>query len=115
MAESTPQVKTALVFPPIVYGPGQGPVNQRSIQIPTLAKVTLQRGKGFQVGEGLNRWGEVHVQDLGRLFLALVERALSAVTADGDGVWNSDGLYLVNSGETVSSVQNDSTRSLYPW
>ncbi|POR33933.1 Nad dependent epimerase dehydratase family protein, partial [Tolypocladium paradoxum] len=94
VADNTPQVNTALVFPGIVYGQGQGPVNQRSIQIPELAKATLQRGRGLQVGKGLSRWGNVHIQDVGKLFVGLVDRALPS-----SQLWNLNGLYLSGVGE----------------
>lgn len=97
--EST--IETALVFPPIIYGVGEGVVNQRSIQIPELARVTLEKGHGVRVGPGLSRWGNVHIRDLGRLFGALVE---AATKPKGDSkLWNDDGIYLTGVGEIVSS------------
>jgi hypothetical protein len=44
--------KTALIFPPIIYGKGNGPVNQRSIQIPELSRVAIQTRQTVQVGKG---------------------------------------------------------------
>ena len=101
VAASSPQVNTALVFPGIIYGQGQGPVNQRSIQIPNLAKAVIQRGRGVQVGQGLSRWADVHVQDVGSLFVALVEKALAHAEANSQ-LWNTNGLYLTGVGELVS-------------
>lgn len=99
VAQSTPNVKTAVVPPPIIYGEGRGPGNQRSVQAPELAKVTLQRGKGLQVGLGLSRWGNVHVRDLSRLFLRLVEKAVER--DEDDQVWGLNGIYLTGAGEMV--------------
>ncbi|KAJ0330756.1 hypothetical protein COL5a_003060 [Colletotrichum fioriniae] len=100
VAADEPKVNTALVFPPIIYGRGIGPVNQRSVQIPSLAKATLDRGRGVQVGKGLSRWGNVHVEDIAQLIARLVERAAEA---KGEGeVWNENGLYLTGVGEIVS-------------
>ncbi|KAL3957052.1 hypothetical protein ACCO45_007630 [Purpureocillium lilacinum] len=98
VAASSPQVNTALVFPGIIYGQGQGPVNQRSIQIPNLAKAVIQRGRGVQVGQGLSCWADVHVQDVGSLFVALVEKALAHAEANSQ-LWNTNGLYLTGVGE----------------
>ncbi|ETS84177.1 hypothetical protein PFICI_02202 [Pestalotiopsis fici W106-1] len=92
-----PSIETALVFPPIIYGVGEGVTNQRSIQIPELARVTLERGHGVRVGPGLNKWGNVHIRDLGRLFGALVD-ATSKPKSDFK-LWNKDGLYLTGVGE----------------
>lgn len=99
VAQSTPHVKTAVVPPPIIYGEGRGPGNRRSVQAPELAKVTLQRRKGLQVGPGLSRWGNVHVRDLSRLFLCLVEKAVEG--DEDDRVWGSNGIYLTGAGEMV--------------
>ncbi|UNI18440.1 hypothetical protein JDV02_004708 [Purpureocillium takamizusanense] len=96
---NTPQVNTALVFPGIIYGPGQGPGNQRSIQIPSLADAVLKRGRGVQVGRGLSRWANVHVQDVGALFVALVEKAIAPRAAKDAQLWNTNGLYLTGVGE----------------
>ncbi|PYH96500.1 NAD(P)-binding protein [Aspergillus ellipticus CBS 707.79] len=83
---------TALIFPPIIYGSGRGPINQRSIQIPELARVTMQRGKGVQVGKGESTWSNVHISDVSSIFVKLVEKA---VQGDMDGrVWNESGLYF---------------------
>ncbi|KAH8895669.1 NAD(P)-binding protein [Thozetella sp. PMI_491] len=94
---STPQVKAALVFPPIIYGTGRGPVNQRSVQIPELARVTLERKRGLQVGEGLSSWGNIHIRDVSELFVKLTEKAVER-TAD-ERLWNQNGLYLTGIAE----------------
>ncbi|KAJ3542386.1 hypothetical protein NM208_g4124 [Fusarium decemcellulare] len=97
VASDTPHVRTAVVIPPIIYGQGRGPVNKRSIQIPELAKATLQRRKGLQVGPGLSRWGNVHIQDLSQLILRLVEKAVRGV--DDDKIWGANGIYFTGVGE----------------
>lgn len=89
--------KAALVLPPLIYGKGTGPVNTRSIQVPDLAQITLQNGTGYQVGAGLSTWSNVHIVDLGKLFLALVENAV-----DGNWYgWNEHGLYFAENGSLV--------------
>ncbi|KEY64907.1 hypothetical protein S7711_03899, partial [Stachybotrys chartarum IBT 7711] len=102
--------KTAVVFPPIIYGPGQGPGNQRSVQVPELARVILERGHGVQVGKGLSRWGVVHVRDLGRLFASLVASA----TADGGKAWGEEALYLTSSDEaSFGDISNKVTQAAH--
>ncbi|RYP04920.1 hypothetical protein DL764_004132 [Monosporascus ibericus] len=97
VAAQTPSIKTALVWPPVVYGAGEGPVNQRSIQVPTLARATLERGHPVKVGEGLNRWGNIHVRDLGRLICSLVDEALRG--NQRQELWGENGIYLPVAGE----------------
>lgn len=100
VAADEPNVNTALVFPPIIYGEGLGAANQRSVQIPSLAKATLERKRGVQVGKGQSRWGNVHIQDVSQLIVHLVEKAAEAKSEEQ--VWNQNGLYLTGVGEIVS-------------
>ncbi|KAL6901050.1 hypothetical protein GGI43DRAFT_403931 [Trichoderma evansii] len=97
VAEQNSIVKTAVVVPPIIYGQGRGPLNQRSIQIPGLANATLKRQRGLQIGPGQSRWGNIHIADLSRIFLCLVKKA---VEGDEDSnVWGTNGLYFTGVGE----------------
>jgi nucleoside-diphosphate-sugar epimerase len=91
-------VKTAIVCPPTIYGPGRGPGNTFSDQWYLMAKGAIERGRGFQVGEGLNKWTHVHVHDLSNLFLSLVEAAISG---GGKATWGDKGYYFAESGEFV--------------
>jgi hypothetical protein len=53
LESASDSVKTAIVCPPTIYGPGRGPVNKRSRQVYHLARITLELGKAPQVGRGL--------------------------------------------------------------
>jgi nucleoside-diphosphate-sugar epimerase len=63
-----------------------------------LAKVTLKRGKGFQVEGGQNLWTMVHVQDLSNVCLRLVEEA---VKGGGNATWGPEGHYFAENGGFV--------------
>jgi nucleoside-diphosphate-sugar epimerase len=89
-------IKTVIVSPPVIYGVGRGPVNQRSIQIPELIKGTLVKGHGIQVLEGNARWSTIHVHDLSDLYLRLVEEA---VKGGGNATWGADGYYFAQNDE----------------
>ncbi|KAM0332201.1 hypothetical protein ACHAQA_002476 [Verticillium albo-atrum] len=91
VARNTPQINTALVFPPIIYGKGRGR-KDRSVQIPELVRATLQRKRGVQVGRGLSIWGNVHIHELSELFISLVEKAVDGHSETRH--WNLDGVYL---------------------
>ncbi|KKZ65948.1 hypothetical protein EMCG_08291 [[Emmonsia] crescens] len=92
------RVKTAIVCPPTIYGPGRGPGNTRSAQIYNLAKYVLKRKKGLQVGKGENIWHEIHVHDLSDLFLLLGE---AAAAGGGKASWGKEGYYFVENGSFV--------------
>ncbi|KAJ5737508.1 uncharacterized protein N7483_002633 [Penicillium malachiteum] len=91
-------VRTAIVCPPTIYGPGRGPVNQKSIQAYLLSAAVIKRGKGFLVGKGENVWHQVHVQDLSNVYLAL---GVAAAEGGGKATWNDEGYYLAENGSFV--------------
>lgn len=91
--------KTALVFPPIIYGQGRGPVKQRSVQIPEMSRVAAETRQTVQVGKGESTWSNVHVADVTDVFVKLIEKAIEG--AEGD-LWNQNGLYFVSNGQLVS-------------
>ncbi|KAI4101978.1 MAG: hypothetical protein L6R37_004694 [Teloschistes peruensis] len=96
LASSDAHVKTAIVCPPTIYGQGRGTGNQRSIQVPELAKVTLQKGFGVQVGAGKTYWTNVHVHDLSDAYVLLVE---AAAAGGGKASWGNEGYYFTENGE----------------
>ncbi|KAJ3530363.1 hypothetical protein NM208_g9357 [Fusarium decemcellulare] len=87
---------TAIVCPPTIYGPGRGPGNKRSIQVPELALGSLRRGSALTVQGGENIWNSVHVHDLSKLFLKLVE---AAAQGGGQADWGLKGFYYAENGD----------------
>lgn len=90
--------KTAIIFPPIIFGRGKGPVNRRSVQVPAISRATLKQKSGLYLGKGLSRWGAIHIADLGQLFAKLVE---AGVTRSPAAVWNENGLFFAENGFEV--------------
>jgi nucleoside-diphosphate-sugar epimerase len=88
------------VFPPIIYGRGRGIIKQRSIQIPELARVTIETGRAIQVGKAESTWSNVHISDVSDLFVKLVEKAVQKET--GENLWNQEGLYFPGNSMLVS-------------
>lgn len=99
ISQDPSSVKTALIVGPLIYGAGRGPVNQRSVQAPEMARATLQLGHGFRLNEGKNIWSNIHVRDLASLVSLLVEAAKDSKK----GFWNKDGVFNVENGELVST------------
>lgn len=96
--ENESRVKAAIVCPPTIYGQGRGPGNQRSIQLPELSRHTLERKKGIQIEGGRAYWTHIHVYDLSRCYLALVE---AAVDHGGKATWGKEGYYFTENGEHI--------------
>ncbi|CAH0044369.1 unnamed protein product, partial [Clonostachys solani] len=99
VAQSSSYIQTAVVYPPVIYGLGRGPVNQRSVQIPDLVEASLKRRRAFRLGPGLNRWGNIHIRDLSEMILRLIEKAVEG--NQDTNVWGKDGIYLTGVGELL--------------
>ncbi|TLD30267.1 Decapping nuclease [Venturia nashicola] len=91
-------IKTAIVCPPTIYGPGRGPGNTYSDQWYFMAKGMMEHKYGFMVGEGQNKWTYIHVHDLSQLYLRLVEEAAQG---GGKATWGAEGYYFAENGEYV--------------
>jgi nucleoside-diphosphate-sugar epimerase len=96
MASENPSaIRTAIVCPPCIYGPGRGPDNRRSLQAYEAAKTVLQRKKGFLPTKAENVWHEVNVHDLSDLYLLLGKEAAAG---GGKATWNDEGYYFAENG-----------------
>ena len=58
----------------MIYGPGRG-LQHDSDQIPKLIALSRQVGAGVYFGKGLNRYSNVHLDDLVDLYLLVMEKA----------------------------------------
>lgn len=67
-------VRSAVICPTIIYGIGRG-ANPQSVQIPFLADNARRHGFVQVVGQGVNRWSTVHIDDLVELYLLVLEKA----------------------------------------
>lgn len=92
------KIKTAIVCPPMIYGQGRGPDNQRSQQVYGATKLFMEQKQAYTVGKGENIWHEVHVADLSKLYLLLGE---AAAAGGPPATWNDQGYYLAENGTFV--------------
>jgi nucleoside-diphosphate-sugar epimerase len=56
------------ICPTMIYGTGRG-LQPHSDQIPKLIGLSKQAGAGIYFGKGLNRYSNVHIDDLVDLYL----------------------------------------------
>ena len=100
LSAASPSTKTAIVCPSLVYGQGRGPASQRSMQAYELTRLILERGAGFKIGGEDYMWFAIHLHDLSRLYLALVEAVVSGRDENVEQeMWNGKGYYIVESQE----------------
>jgi len=67
-------VRTIVICPSMVYGKGRG-LQPDSDQIPKLIGLSQKEGAGMYFGKGLNRYSNVHIDDLTNLYLLALEKA----------------------------------------
>ncbi|KAG0296105.1 hypothetical protein BGZ98_001107 [Dissophora globulifera] len=116
------KIDSYVVAPPTIWGVGTGPGNHTSIQIPYQVRFSIQHKRALQVGKGLNIWSRVHVLDLARFYVILLQRALQepdegehALPSKG---WkplpkNGDQYYFVEDGEfTYGEVAQEIAKAL---
>lgn len=70
-------IRTVVICPPMIYGTGRG-LQPDSDQIPKLTALSKQIGAGVYFGKGLNRYSNVHIDDLVDLYLLAIEKAPAA-------------------------------------
>jgi len=67
-------VRSTVICPSLIYGVGSG-LNPNSVQIPFLVSNAREQDVVQMVGEGLNVWSNVHIEDLVDLYLLALEKA----------------------------------------
>ncbi|KIJ63841.1 hypothetical protein HYDPIDRAFT_133743 [Hydnomerulius pinastri MD-312] len=101
-ADKEGYARTYIVLPSLTYGLATGKLvdlgiqNPHSILIPMLARISLSRGRGGMIGKGANRWPNVHIDDIGDLYIVLYDAILEGKAGHG-----REGLYFGENGEHV--------------
>lgn len=101
LATSSNAVKTAVICPPTIYGPGRGTVNKRSRQVYSLVEIALDQGQAPMLGKGLTEWDNVHVHDLADVYVLLVEAAIAAKPELDGHLWGKEGYFFAENGHHI--------------
>jgi len=67
-------VRSIVICPAMIYGKGSG-LQPDSDQLPKLIALSKQLGAGAYFGKGLNRYSNVHIDDLVDLYLLVLDKA----------------------------------------
>ncbi|NWB62660.1 MULTISPECIES: NAD-dependent epimerase/dehydratase family protein [unclassified Pseudomonas] len=74
MAAADQGIRSVVICPSNIYGVGHG-LTDHSFQLPFLMARARETGVMRIVGAGVNRWSNVHIDDVAQLFLLAVEKA----------------------------------------
>ena len=69
-------IRAVVICPTLVFGQGHG-LHKESVQIPRLVEQSRKRGAGVYIGQGLNVWSNVFIDDVVDLFVLVLEKAPS--------------------------------------
>jgi nucleoside-diphosphate-sugar epimerase len=67
-------IRSIVICPSMIYGKGRG-LQPDSDQLPKLIALSKQVGAGVYFGKGLNRYSNIHIDDLVDLYLLALEKA----------------------------------------
>lgn len=74
LAAATDGVRTIVLCNTMIYGEGAG-LHTQSVQIPTLVQQARKSSVVRLVGRGLNRWSNVHIDDVTALYVLALAKA----------------------------------------
>jgi len=77
---------------PTIYGLGTGLFHKTSIQLPTIIRTAIKKGRVDVVGDGTGAWDAVHIQDLTLLYELLLAKVLNGddVPSGKQGIFFSE-------------------------
>ncbi|MDQ0899043.1 NAD-dependent epimerase/dehydratase family protein [Paenibacillus sp. V4I7] len=70
-------IRSIVIVPSMIYGTALG-LPRESVHLPLIIRKSKEMGAGVYIGKGVNRWSNVHIKDLAKLYLLAVEKAPSA-------------------------------------
>ncbi|KAL2828071.1 hypothetical protein BJY01DRAFT_255505 [Aspergillus pseudoustus] len=107
----TKSVKTAIIAPPTIYGPGRGPGSDRGRQVYELAAFVLGKQYCPRIGKGLSGWNNVHVHDLSRVF----ELLGYYFTENGEHAWGDLSLAVGEEAHKQGYINMGAAPELRDW
>jgi len=96
LAAASRGVRSAVLCNTMIYGTGRG-LHAESAQIPTLLREARRLGAVHVVGRGLNRWSNVHIDDVATLYRLALEQAPAGAfyfVENGEASWLEIGVAL---------------------
>lgn len=96
-AEIGPMARIFIILPPLIYGVSKTD-GKLSIQVPTLTRFAMKHRYAGHVGKGEAVWSTVHVSDLARAYLLVLQWAQAAPDTAATG----NPYFFCENGEEIS-------------
>ncbi|CAE6439167.1 unnamed protein product [Rhizoctonia solani] len=94
-------VDAYIIAPSCIYGVGDGPVKRISQQIPVMINISIKHKQAVYVGKGTNVWGNVHINDLVKLYELVLQHAISVRDGQTPRPAKFENFYFGSAGEHV--------------
>ncbi|KAF9043628.1 NAD(P)-binding protein [Hymenopellis radicata] len=114
-ADKEGYIRSYLVLPPTVYGLATGVVadtgvqNIHSIQLPAIVKTSMHRKQGGMIGDGVNVWNNVSVDDTADFYIVLFK----AILKNPETAHGANGYYFIETGEhTMKEIATEISKAL---
>lgn len=114
-------IRSIVIVPSMIYGDSLG-LKVESDQLPVVFRKSKEFGKGVYLGAGVNRWSNVHIEDLVDLYILALESAPSGsyfYASDGEESYKDIAGYVSQAlgfgGETISWNAQDALAELGDW
>ncbi|KAF2472445.1 NAD dependent epimerase/dehydratase family protein [Lindgomyces ingoldianus] len=115
-------IKTHNIMSPTIYGPGSGPGNKLSIQIPAVARAAVKNEFAHTVGTGSQEWDHISITDLISLYEILLTRIIEGkpvpsgpsgilFSESGRHTWRQLMQMVADAGVKVGKLQKAEVRS----
>ncbi len=121
IAGITKGIRSIVIVPSMIYGNALG-LDVESDQLPVVFRKSTEMGAGVYVGKGVNRWSNVHIEDLAQLYALALEKAPTAsyfYAENGEASYNEIAGYVSHAlgfdGMTVSWNASDALAELGDW
>ncbi|KAM3072093.1 hypothetical protein ACMFMG_008555 [Clarireedia jacksonii] len=99
----SPSIHTAIVSPTMVYGLSPSLIHPTPVTLPMALTQILRLSHGFTVSTGANLQAYIHVLDLARLYLLLLDHALSPSSPNPNSAPFGPQSYYFAAGEELTS------------
>jgi nucleoside-diphosphate-sugar epimerase len=111
-------VKTHNIMSPTIYGPGSGPGNNLSIQIPILIRSILKNNAAFIIGDGSQEWDRISITDLVDLYRVILSQIVEGkdVPSGKEGIffsetgrhsWKELAQYIIDAGVKLGKLSSN--------
>lgn len=121
IAGITNGIRSIVIVPSMIYGNSLG-LDVESDQLPVVFRKSKETNAGVYVGKGLNRWSNVHIEDLVQLYALALEKAPTAsyfYAENGEASYKEIAVYVSKAlgfdGEVIPWNADEALAELGDW